>query len=128
MVEVLVVDDSKVMRDMVSACLRASPLLSIAHAASGLEAIERMSLKPYDLLVLDLNMPDIGGLEVIEFVRGQDKLRHVPILVLTTRGDEDSRRVALGAGASRYMTKPFAPEAILGEVLDLLKESRGEAK
>jgi two-component system, chemotaxis family, chemotaxis protein CheY len=118
--EVLVVDDSKLMRDMVTACLRAAPGLAISHAASGLEAIERLSLKPFDILVLDLNMPDIGGLEVIEFVRGQDKLRLLPILVLTTRGDDDSRRNALAAGASAFMTKPFEPESILREVMGLL--------
>src|ERR1700742_201935 len=107
MTEVLVVDDSKLMRDMVTACLRAGPALTVSHAASGLEAIERLSLKRFDAMILDLNMPDIGGLEVLEFVRGQDTLRALPILVLTTRGDEDSRRNALQAGASSFMTKPF---------------------
>ncbi len=123
MAEVLVVDDSKLMRDMVSACLRASPTLAISHAASGLDAIEQLSLKAFDLLVLDLNMPDIGGIEVIEFVRSQDRLRSLPVLVLTTRGDEDSRRDALAAGASSFMTKPFEPDAILSETLALLKVS-----
>ncbi|MDB5214022.1 MAG: two-component system response regulator [Myxococcaceae bacterium] len=120
MPEVLVVDDSKVMRDMIAACLRPDPNLSITHAASGLEAIERLSLKSFDILVLDLNMPDIGGLEVVEFVRSQDKLRTLPILIVTTRGDDASRLAVLAAGASRYMTKPFAPDVILHEVQSLL--------
>jgi two-component system, chemotaxis family, chemotaxis protein CheY len=119
--EVLVVDDSKVMREMIAACLRPDPRLVITQAASGLEAIERLSLKPYDVLVLDLNMPDIGGLEVVEFVRGQDKLSGLPILIVTTRAEDDSRARILAAGASRYMTKPFAPEAILAEVQRLLE-------
>jgi two-component system chemotaxis response regulator CheY len=118
--EVLVVDDSKVMRDMIAACLRPDPNLSITHAASGLEAIERLSLKSFDILVLDLNMPDIGGLEVVEFVRSQDKLRTLPVLIVTTRGDDPSRLAVLAAGASRYMTKPFAPDVILREVQSLL--------
>lgn len=123
MAEILVVDDSKVMREMVIACLRAREGLSFAQAASGLEAIERLSLQPFDALVLDLNMPDIGGIEVIEFVRGQDRLRATPILVLTTRGDETSRARALEAGATHYMTKPFAPEEIAREVDRLLNGS-----
>jgi two-component system, chemotaxis family, chemotaxis protein CheY len=123
MADVLVVDDSKVMRDMLTACLRPNPELAVTHAASGLEAIEQLSLKPFDLVVLDLNMPDIGGLEVIEFVRGQDKLKRLPILVVTTRGDPDSRSGALAAGASQYITKPFAPELILSEVSALLASS-----
>ena len=122
--EVLVVDDSMVMRDMIAACLRADPRIAVTHAASGLEAIERLSLKSFDLLVLDLNMPDIGGLEVVEFVRSQDKLRKLGILIVTSRGEESSRSAVLAAGASRYMTKPFAPEGILAEVHALLDEAR----
>jgi len=125
--EILVVDDSKVMRDMIVACLRADPGFNFAHAASGLEAIERLSLQPCDLVVLDLNMPDIGGIEVVEFIRGQDKLRELPIVIVTTRGDETSRARALRAGASAFMTKPFAPEVILGEVRALLAR-RSEAR
>jgi len=118
--EILVVDDSKVMRDMVIACLRPQEGLAFTHAASGLEAIEKLSLRAYDLLILDLNMPDIGGIEVLEFVRSQDRLKALPILVVTTRGDETSRSRSLGAGASDFMTKPFAPDAILAAVRKLL--------
>jgi two-component system chemotaxis response regulator CheY len=118
--EILVVDDSKVMREMIIACLRPEPGLAFAQAESGLEAIERLSLKPYDLVVLDLNMPDIGGIEVLEFVRAQDRLKTLPILVVTTRGDETSRSRAYAAGADRFMTKPFAPPEILTEVRTLL--------
>ena len=121
MSDVLVVDDSKVMRDMLTACLRPEPALVVTHAASGLEAIEQLSLKAFDLIVLDLNMPDVGGVEVIEFVRSQDKLRGMPILVVTTRGDDDSRTSAMAAGATSYLTKPFTPDAILAEVRGLLK-------
>jgi len=65
-------------------------------------------------------MPDIGGLEVVEFVRGQDKLKTLPILIVTTRADDGSREKILAAGASRYLTKPFTPEAILAELKALL--------
>jgi two-component system, chemotaxis family, chemotaxis protein CheY len=123
MPDILVVDDSKVMRDMISACLRPDPSLTITQAASGLEAIERLSLRSFDVLVLDLNMPDIGGLEVVEFVRGQDKLKTLPILIVTTRSDDGSRERVLAAGASRYLTKPFTPESILGEVRTLLSST-----
>jgi two-component system chemotaxis response regulator CheY len=126
--EILVVDDSKVMRDMVVACLRAHGELEFTHAASGLEAIEQLSLKPFDLVVLDLNMPDIGGIEVVEFVRAQDKLKRLPVIVLTTRGDEASRARALEVGASQFMTKPFTPEALLSAVRVLLGSEVGQAQ
>jgi two-component system chemotaxis response regulator CheY len=126
--EILVVDDSKVMRDMVVACLRAHGELEFTHAGSGLEAIEQLSLKPFDLVVLDLNMPDIGGIEVVEFVRAQDKLKRLPVIVLTTRGDEASRARALEVGASQFMTKPFTPEALLSAVRVLLASKAGQVQ
>jgi len=116
MAEILVVDDSKVMREMLIACLRGQDDLAFAQASSGLEAIEQLSLRPFDLVLLDLNMPDIGGIEVVEFIRSQDRLRSVPIIIVTTRGDETSRERALSAGATRYLTKPFTPEVIQSEV------------
>jgi two-component system, chemotaxis family, chemotaxis protein CheY len=125
--EILVVDDSKVMRDMIVACLRPRADFAFTHASSGLEAIERLTLRPFQLLLLDLNMPDIGGVEVVEFVRAQDKLKSLPIIVITTRGDEESRARTLHAGADRFMTKPFTPEGILAEVEALLGRAPEDA-
>jgi two-component system chemotaxis response regulator CheY len=121
MPSVLVVDDSKVMRDMIVACLRAIAGTEFVHASSGLEAIERLSLASFDLLVLDLNMPDIGGIEVLEFVRGQDTLKSLPVLIVTTRGDEQSRERVLQAGATSFLAKPFSPDAIIAEVRAILR-------
>ena len=118
--DVLVVDDSKVMREMIIACLRGEDHLDFSQASSGLEAIEQLSIRPFDLVVLDLNMPDIGGLEVVEFIRGQQRLSQIPILIVTTRGDDASQARVLAAGASAYMTKPFTPDGIAGEVRALL--------
>jgi two-component system, chemotaxis family, chemotaxis protein CheY len=123
MPKILVVDDSKVMREMIVACLRGLAGVEFTQAASGLEAIERLSLAPFDLVLLDLNMPDIGGFEVVEFVRGQDTLRSLPIIVITTRGDDGSRERALRTGASRFMTKPFEPAEIVAEVRSLLGDA-----
>ena len=116
----MVVDDSKVMRDMVVACLRGLPEARFTQAASGLEAIERLSLGHFHLVVLDLNMPDISGIEVLEFVRAQDSLKALPILVVTTRGDEISRTQAMAAGATLFMTKPFTPDAIAQDAQRLI--------
>jgi two-component system chemotaxis response regulator CheY len=125
MVEILVVDDSKVMREMVIACLRGQSDFKFTQAANGLEAIEQLSLKKFDLLLLDLNMPDIGGVEVVQFVRSQDKLRDFPVIIITTRGDDVSRENALKAGATKYLTKPFAPDQIQKEVAEVLGRGMG---
>ncbi len=116
----LIVDDSKLMRDMVAACLRPLGDVAFEFAGTGLEAIERLSLATYDAVILDLNMPDVGGIEVIEFVRSQDHLKVLPILVVTTRGDDDNRSRVLAAGASGFLAKPFAPPQILDEVKRLI--------
>ena len=126
MLKILVVDDSKVMREMIIACLRGVEGLHFTEAASGLEAIERLSLGAFDLMFLDLNMPDIGGFEVVEFVRSQDTLKDLPIIVVTTRGEEATRTRALALGASRFMTKPFNPEAVLSELRSLLGDRLGK--
>jgi len=127
MKRLLIVDDSKLMRDMVAACLRPLGAVAFEFAGSGLEAIERLALAAFDMMVLDLNMPDVGGVEVVEFVRSQDHLRALPILIVTTRGDDESRAQVLGAGASSFLTKPFAPAEILDEVRRLLVPAPGRA-
>jgi two-component system chemotaxis response regulator CheY len=123
----LIVDDSKLMRDMVAACLRPLGEVAFEFAGTGLEAIERLALAGFDLVVLDLNMPDVGGLEVIEFVRAQDQLRALPILVITTRGDDDVRARVLGAGASSFVAKPFAPHELLDQARRLLPSKHAAA-
>ena len=117
---ILVVDDSPTMRRMIMAALREVEDVSFDQASSGLEAIERLALAPADLVVLDLNMPDVHGLEVLRFVRTHERFHQLPVVVLTTRGDEESRDVALREGATRYITKPFAPATFAPEIRALL--------
>lgn len=117
---ILVVDDSATMRRMVMASLRDLKTVSFQEASNGLEAIERLVIAPVDLMILDLNMPDMHGLEVLQFVRSHQNYSSIPIIVLTTRGDEASRTAALSAGATRYLTKPFNPKTFTAEVEELL--------
>jgi len=123
MKNILIVDDSTTMRRMVMASLRDLKGVNFDEARSGLEAIEHLALGPVDLMVLDLNMPDMHGLEVLRFVRKHHAYRTLPIIVLTTRGDEASRDAALAAGASFYMTKPFQPADLAARVKELLYQT-----
>ena len=118
----LVADDSPTIRRMVMASLREVSTDGFVEAASGLEAIEQLALGHIDLLVLDLNMPDMHGLEVLKFVRSHAAFRALPVIVLTTRGDDSSRGAAMQAGASVYMTKPFVPHALAGSARTLLEQ------
>lgn len=85
---------------------------ALDDGGSGLEAIEQLTLGPVGLMVLDLNMPDMHGLEVLKFVRRHPAYRALPVIVLTTRGDEASRDAAMAAGATVYLTKPFLPQVL----------------
>jgi two-component system chemotaxis response regulator CheY len=107
---------------MVKASL-ASVASGFCEAASGLEAIEQLTLQPVALMVLDLNMPDLHGLDVLKFVRSHPRMQSLPVIVLTTRGDESSRTAAMAAGATDYMTKPFAPPELSARVGRLLAEA-----
>ncbi len=120
MKNILVVDDSPTMRRMVIASLRSLPDTRFDEAGSGLETIERLAINPVDLVVLDLNMPDMHGMEVIQFLRGHRSYRKIPVIVLTTRGDDASRTDALSAGATVYLTKPFNPGELMTQARSLL--------
>ena len=120
MTRILVADDSATIRKMVRASLQALGTSTFAEAASGLEAIEQLAIGPVSLLVLDLNMPDMHGIDVLRFVRQQPSMRQLPVIVLTTRGDEASRNIAQEAGATAYMTKPFLPYALADTARELL--------
>ena len=117
---VLVVDDSPTIRRMVRAALGSLADVDFCEAGSGLQAIEALGVHSVQAIVLDLNMPDMHGLEVVKFLRSHDRYRDLPVIILTTRGDETSREAALAAGASAYMTKPFSPPDLAASVRDLL--------
>ena len=116
---VLVVDDSATMRRMVMVSMRTLDVC-FHEAANGLEAIERLALGPIDLMILDLNMPDMHGMEVLQFAQAHSAFRSIPVIMLTTRGDEGSRDAALLAGAAVYMTKPYEPGALADHARKLL--------
>ena len=116
----LVVDDSPMIRHLVRMSLEDIPGLAIQEAANGLEAIEWLMVRGADLVVLDLNMPDMHGLDVLRFVRSHAAFVSLPVIVLTTRGDEDTCRSAIQAGASLFRTKPFRPDSLASDARALL--------
>ena len=122
MKQILVVDDSVTMRRMVIACLRNLEAVSFAEAGDGLEALEQLAIAPIHLMILDLNMPGMHGLEVLKFVRKQKNHQKLPIIVLTTRGDELTRTEVMASGASLYLTKPFNARELTQKADELLSQ------
>jgi two-component system, chemotaxis family, chemotaxis protein CheY len=120
MKRILIVDDSPTIRRMVLASLRSLQDVGFEEAGNGLEAIETLARSQADLMILDLNMPGMHGLEVLQFVRSHERYRAIPVIVLTTKYDADSRAAAIAGGAAHYMTKPFDPVGLLAEARRLL--------
>ena len=117
---ILVVDDSPTIRKMVRAALGGLQDVAFVEAGTGLQAIETLAMHSVRMVVLDLNMPDMHGLDVLKFLRSHSQYRALPVMVLTTRGDESSRQEVLEAGATSYMTKPFSPNFLVSSVRELL--------
>lgn len=122
MKKVLIVDDSSTMRRMVMASLKQIKDVTFGEASNGLEAIERLAISSVDLMILDLNMPDIHGLEVLKFIRSHQEYHDIPVIVLTTKGDPSSRYHVLAGGATAYLTKPFEPQKLAEEAKKLLRK------
>jgi two-component system, chemotaxis family, chemotaxis protein CheY len=117
---ILIADDSATIRKMVRASLQTLDRAEFLEAGTGLEAIEQLAVAAVQLVVLDLNMPDMHGIDVLKFLRRHQQYRELPVIILTTRGDDTSRETAVAAGATTYMTKPFAPQALAAAAQMLL--------
>ena len=117
---ILIADDSSTIRKMVRASLRTLDQTEFLEAGTGLEAIEQLAVAAVQLVILDLNMPDMHGIDVLKFLRKHQRYRDLPVIILTTRGDDSSRELAVAAGATTYMTKPFVPQALAATAKTLL--------
>jgi two-component system chemotaxis response regulator CheY len=119
--KILVVDDSKLMHKMYEVMLRQYPLV---FAADGRQALERLQEhSEIDLVVLDINMPNMNGIEFLGKIRSDTAFVDLPVVIISTEGrDEDTIR-GLQAGASAYIRKPFHSEEILDVITRLKKGS-----
>lgn len=101
------------MRAYVRAALEADGAAEVVEAGSGFEALRLLARERFTLVLLDINMPDVSGLELVAFVRKNPATRAVPVVMVTTEGRDTDRQRALALGADRYVTKPFTPGALL---------------
>ncbi len=116
---VLVVDDSNVMRRVISGALRQAGMDEIDEAAGGLEALNAVNEHDYGLIMMDWNMPNMDGLEAVIAIR--EKGNETPIIMVTTENDKRQVLEAIRAGVSAFVTKPFTPETIVGKIKDTLE-------
>lgn len=109
---ILVVDDSETVRQVLQMTL-ANSGFTVIEAEDGLDALGKLALNPVDMLITDLNMPHMDGLELIKKVRMEGAHRFTPIVMLTTESSEEKKLAGREAGASGWIVKPFKPEQLL---------------
>lgn len=118
--KILVVDDDPHIREMISFALEKANL-AVTLADDGKQALESFTKSPSDLIVMDINMPEMDGLECCREIR---KISDVPILFLSSRDDEIDRILGLEIGGDDYVTKPFSPRELVARINAILKRTK----
>ena len=118
--KILVVDDEEDILELVRYNL-ARDGYRVVCAASGEQALSRAKSEPFDLILLDLMLPGIDGLEVAKRLKSKPETRHIPIIMLTAKGEEADIVTGLELGADDYVTKPFSPRILVARVKAVLR-------
>ncbi|HEY4661254.1 MAG TPA: response regulator [Terriglobales bacterium] len=121
-IRALIVDDSSVMRKIVERSLRQAgiDLSEVFQAANGAEALSTLKENPVDLILCDINMPVMDGIEFIKQLPSIESAKNVPVVMITTEGSESHVVQALSSGARGYIRKPFTPEQVKEHVVPVL--------
>lgn len=118
---ILIVEDSPTMRQLLVFALRRLKNVEIVEAQDGMDGLRKISSEHFDLALIDINMPVMDGLKLISLVRGDEALKGIPIVVITTEGASEDRERALALGANEYLTKPIQANNVLSVARSLLK-------
>jgi two-component system chemotaxis response regulator CheY len=119
--KILVVDDDKTTRKILGMYLK-SRGYNVAYAENGLDAMEKLGMENFNLVMTDLNMPYMDGLELIKRLRTEPALKDMPVLMVTTEADEEERQKAMEAGANGYLVKPVTADVVSDNIKDILSE------
>ena len=119
--KVLIVEDSKASREFIAATVEAIPGLEAVQTASGFEALKILPRHRFELIITDINMPDINGLELVSFLKNHPVYRSIPIMVISTESTEEDRRRAAALGAEEYLVKPFEAGDLVAKLRRLLR-------
>ena len=112
MKRILVADDSLATRALVAAALSDLHDVQVERASTGVEAIKLISTTEIDLVITDIHMPEINGLELVRFIKSDQRLRSITVIVISTEAGMDDRQHALDLGADDYRAKPFTAQQL----------------
>ncbi|HCC68672.1 MAG TPA: response regulator [Nitrospiraceae bacterium] len=117
MKSVLIVEDSTTTRSFIRAVIEEIDDFSTVEASSGFDALKTLPTQHFDLIITDINMPDINGFELINFVKGNPNYKDIPMIIVTTERSEENKKRGLAMGAFGYIIKPFKSK----ELQDMVK-------
>ncbi|MEW5745916.1 MAG: response regulator [Nitrospirota bacterium] len=117
---ILIVDDSASMRQLVSFALKDAGY-EVTAAVNGKDAVDKLSGATIDMVITDLNMPEMDGIELIKQLRAKPGCKFTPVLMLTTESQESKKQEGKQAGASGWIVKPFTPEQLVETVRKFVK-------
>jgi two-component system chemotaxis response regulator CheY len=116
MKNVLIVEDSKAIRSLIRIALEEAGDVFTGEAANGFEALKMLPTRRFDLIITDINMPDINGLELIGFVKANQAYKDIPLIIVSTEKTEQDRKRGMALGAAGYIVKPFKKEDLMAMV------------
>jgi two-component system chemotaxis response regulator CheY len=121
MKSILIVEDSATTRALIRAVVEEAGEFETVEAATGFEALKQLPTREFDLIITDINMPDINGLELINFVKTNPRYSHIPLVIISTEKSEEDKKRGLAIGASAYITKPFKAKELQETIKEVLK-------
>ncbi len=110
--KILIAEDSVTMRSLIVSTIAAMGDYETVVAANGFEALRILPREKVDLIITDINMPDINGLELVSFIRNNENYQETPLFIISTEGSERDREKGMALGANAYLVKPFAPDQL----------------
>jgi two-component system, chemotaxis family, chemotaxis protein CheY len=118
---VLIVEDSKAIRSMIRVSLEEAGGFFAVEAGNGFEALKTLPTRRFDLIITDINMPDINGLELIGFVKSNPEYKDIPLVIVSTEKSDEDKKRGLALGASGYVVKPFTKEELMSMIKNVLE-------
>ena len=118
---ILIVEDSPTMRQLLVFALKRIKGAELVEAQDGMDGLRKVTGDHFDLALVDINMPVMDGLKLISLIRGEESLKQMPIVVITTEGANEDRERALSLGADEYLTKPIQANRVLSIAKSMLK-------
>nr|WP_256502710.1 response regulator [Desulfuromonas sp. KJ2020] len=108
----MITEDSPTMRSLIVSTIEAIGDFEVIEASNGFEALRVLPREKVDLVVTDINMPDINGLELVSFIKTNPNYQATPLIIISTEGSERDREKGMALGANEYLVKPFSPEQL----------------